>query len=66
MPDFAGAKEGNSISIDKFNEHHKTLSDTRSAACFFSGLAQKLCRLQLRHYGLVNLPGEMKYEFTKP
>jgi lipopolysaccharide transport system ATP-binding protein len=66
MRDFSYASEGFSISIDAFNELHKTLVDTRPMLAFSIVLPRDYVGLQLRHYGLVNLPGKMEYEFTKP
>jgi lipopolysaccharide transport system ATP-binding protein len=66
MHDFRGSKEGYSISIDEFNQLHKTLGDTRPLLAFSVVLPRNYVGLQLRHYGLVNLPGKMKYEITKP
>ena len=65
MHDFAGTKEGYSMSIDQFNELCKTLIDTHPVLAFSVVLPKNYVGLQLRHYGLVNLPGKMQYEFAK-
>jgi lipopolysaccharide transport system ATP-binding protein len=66
MRDFLGTREGFSLSIDEFNELHERLSDTHPVLAFSVVLPRNYVGLQLRHYGLVNLPGKMEYELTKP
>lgn len=58
--------DGFSISIDEFNEHHERLNDTCPVLAFSVVLPRNYAGLQLTHYGLVNLPGKMEYQFTKP
>ena len=66
MRDFLGTREGFSLSIDEFNHLHERLSDTHPVLAFSVVLPRNYVGLQLRHYGLVNLPGKMEYELTKP
>jgi lipopolysaccharide transport system ATP-binding protein len=53
------------ISIEEFNQIHEALGDTHRVLSFSVVLPRNYVGLQLPHYGLVNLPGKMEYEFTK-
>ena len=64
MRDFLGKGQG--ISIDEFNQLHERLGDTHPVLAFSIVLPRNYVGLQLTHYGLVNLPGKMEYEFTRP
>jgi lipopolysaccharide transport system ATP-binding protein len=58
--------EGLSMSIVEFNHFHEALIDTHPVLAFSVVLPRNYLGLQLPHYGLVNLPGKMEYELTKP